>query len=216
MCTKAIKRKMKFYRLPWNKEKTDYLIKYWPHWGTYGIATQLHLTRTQVKGKADKLKLKMLPKTERICILCKTDFQFARRAGFLCKKCFSNRRKENRKKEERTLRQWIADSLRTLKYRSKEPCDLTIEYMIGLWEQQKGKCYYSELTLQSPHYGSGRSPNAASVDRIDPKRGYIQGNVVWSAWACNIGKWEMSVKEYIEICRAVVTHYDSFLPITSQ
>jgi len=43
------------------------MAEWWPHFGTYYIADKLRLSRGQVKAKADKMGLRMLPKYERRC-----------------------------------------------------------------------------------------------------------------------------------------------------
>lgn len=66
---------VKFYRFPWNKENVEYLIKWWPHFGTPTISKELNIPKKTIKNKVNKLKLKLLSKSERICVYCKKNFQ---------------------------------------------------------------------------------------------------------------------------------------------
>jgi hypothetical protein len=84
-------------KFKWTEKNVQILKEYWPHWGTEKTSTILQLTDLQVKSKADKLNLKMLPKNQRLCICCNTKFQCSRRYGLSCRECYLENRKENRK-----------------------------------------------------------------------------------------------------------------------
>ncbi len=53
--------------------------------------------------------------------------------------------------------------------------------------------------------GAGGTHFAPSPDRIDPPKGYVEGNVRWVLWAVNRAKGEMPEALFIKICRAVVS-----------
>lgn len=195
---------MKYYKLPWTKENVDFLEVWWPHFGTIKIAEILNLKRSQIKAKVNKLKLRLHLKHERLCINCKKDYQYTRSAGLYCKVCHLAKRKELRSTTEINLEQWISSATNTARHRSKCVSDLTSEYMIELWNKQQELCYYSGIQMLTPKYGSGRSPYSPSIDRLDSNKGYLKGNVVWCIWACNAGKTQMSVEDYINVCKNVV------------
>jgi hypothetical protein len=116
----------KFYRYPWTREKVDILIQYWPHFGTWGTIRLLSdLTSAQIKAKATKLKLHLLPKNERLCFECRTKYQFARRAGLRCKQCYLSKRKDIRSSKQYDFNQWMQEVARTCRYRSKEDSWIT-------------------------------------------------------------------------------------------
>lgn len=202
-----------YYRKPWTKEKVEQLIKWWPHFGTYGAAVILNLTRVQVKSKVDRLKLKLLPKNERLCFKCELNYQSKRSYGLLCKKCHLLKRKETRKNEKTDLHSMAKRTLNTLKYRSKEKSDLDINYLLALWEKQDGKCYYSGIEMIIPSYGISRNPYVASIDRLDSSIGYVKENIVWATWICNAGKNTLTPKQYIELCHTVANKNPSTLDI---
>lgn len=77
--------------------------------------------------------------------------------------------------------------------------DLDIDYVRSLWEKQQGKCALSGVTLG--FIGAGWS--AASLDRIDPAKGYIKGNVQWVCWRVNDAKSNMSSEDFITMCHAI-------------
>lgn len=50
------------------------------------------------------------------------------------------------------------------------------------------------------------NPKAASLDRIDSKRGYTEGNVQWVHKSVNLAKNSLSEVEFIMLCHAVTNH----------
>jgi len=180
------------------------MLKWWPHFGTQGIEVLFDksLSRKQIKSKATKLGLTLLPKDARLCVDCREEFQFARYAGLRCRACHLSRRKKVRKRPQ-TLEQWIGFAVNTAKYLSKGTYNLTKEYMVALWHKQNGCCFYSGIEMRFPEYGTGRHPFSPSVDRINPKGDYVQGNVVWATWICNAGKSDISVDDYVKLCQKV-------------
>ncbi len=92
------------------------------------------------------------------------------------------------------------------------PFDLTTDYLIELFIKQQRMCYYTdkELTLVS-FRGDGKRvvnlPNyhyQASLDKLEPKKGYVKGNVVWCGWLVNTCKNLMNENEFYELCKTVV------------
>jgi hypothetical protein len=63
--------------------------------------------------------------------------------------------------------------------------------------------------MREPHYGAGRMSDVASLDRVEPLKGYTKGNVVWVRWCCNMAKGTLSVSDFIEMCRAVANHAEA-------
>lgn len=82
-------------------------------------------------------------------------------------------------------------------------CDLTIEYLRDLWERQSGRCALSNIPLSHPT--ETRNINImASVDRINPKEAYKQGNVQYVSCALNYAKsskGDESVRELIKLIK---------------
>lgn len=240
----------KYYRKPWTKDKVKLMEQFWPHFGTYGMEKLLNLDRKQIKCKATRMGLHILPLQERLCIDCRKEYQQER---LRCHKCHLAKRKLRRENSRMSLEQWIGLMVNTVRYRSKSPkletiddmidyfknmsnfkgpdkkakpllswtklllsiakkraipsSDLTTEYMVELWNNQKGKCYYSGIEMVPHVNGTGRSPYSPSIDRVVPSKGYVKGNVVWTCWACNAGKSIFSVEEYVSTCQAVVDNF---------
>ncbi len=197
-------------KIKWSEKDIQILKEYWPHWGTEKAASILQLTELQVKSKADKLRLTMLPKNQRRCICCNTKYQSSRRYGLSCRDCYLENRKEMRKLYKKPMRMWITELLRSLKYRSIDECDLTVDYMMSLWNEQDGKCMYTSFDMREPcFYGLGRSYYSASVDRIDSNRGYIKGNIVWCCFGANLAKSDFDLDEFINNCGTIYNNKEN-------
>lgn len=73
------------------------------------------------------------------------------------------------------------------------------------WETQKGLCYYTGLpmTLSNEYH---IDPNVMTVDRIDPSKGYIQGNLALCCSLANRMKQDMSIEKLKEMCQTILKH----------
>lgn len=79
------------------------------------------------------------------------------------------------------------------------PFDLDQQYLIDLWNQQNGLCYYTSLPMTGCSATDGRlSHNIPSIDRRTPNLGYTKGNVVWCLLGVNAFKSTMTEIEFLE------------------
>lgn len=194
----------------WQTLEVAYLKKTYPHCGTVLFTKKFpNIPLCKVRSKCNKMGLTELPKKERVCIECGCFPQLDR--YFLCRSCFNMERKKRRRTYSFSQRSRFLELLRTCRYRSKEPCDLTVEFLELLWQQQGGLCFYSGLPMVFEGYGRGRNPFSLSIDRKDSSRGYKKDNVVLCCWSVNAGKHFMSVEEYVAVCEAVVQHQRKYL-----
>lgn len=80
-----------------------------------------------------------------------------------------------------------------------------------LYVKQECKCALSGLpikianTVKEDMLGE----TTASLDRIDPKKGYTRDNVQWVHKWINAMKWDLEQEEFIEFCEAVVKHKEN-------
>lgn len=77
--------------------------------------------------------------------------------------------------------------------------DLDTDYMYQLFKQQEGKCALSGVDLSL----TKNDLNVLSIDKIEPSKGYVKGNVQWLSWATNRAKGEMPQQKFIELCQKV-------------
>ena len=81
--------------------------------------------------------------------------------------------------------------------------NITIEYLWDLLIQQNKKCKLSGLHLEFSEIRKDKSNQTASIDRIDSKIGYIEGNVQWVHKQINIMKNKISDEKFIWFCEQV-------------
>jgi hypothetical protein len=85
------------------------------------------------------------------------------------------------------------------------PCNLTLDYMHGLYNSQRGLC---SLTHRVMSLGEGEDRiadiNAMSVDRLEPKLGYVKGNVRLVTIQANIAKNKWNITDLMAFCNDVI------------
>lgn len=74
------------------------------------------------------------------------------------------------------------------------PFDLDAEYLKSIWT---GVCPALGITLSLPLQKNavGGRPNSANLDRLDPTKGYVKGNVSWISGRANRIKYDATVQE---------------------
>lgn len=83
---------------------------------------------------------------------------------------------------------------------------ITPDHMMSVLHRQGGRCPLTGLQITFST-GSGVVFTNASLDRIDPSKGYIQGNVrVVTLWA-NLARNVMSDEDFLFFCNLVSTHH---------
>jgi len=100
---------------------------------------------------------------------------------------------------------WFLARVRSREH--KKANDLTLEYLKEIWEQQKGICCFTgwkmHLPLGTAKWGNEPKPQRASLDRIDSKKGYIQGNVRFVCVIANYAKNDFDDTDVLAFCKAV-------------
>lgn len=80
------------------------------------------------------------------------------------------------------------------------------------WDKQRGLCPYTGWAMLNPDKPARvgaplpKVPHRASLDRVDPSRGYVPGNVAFIALLANYAKndWDSSV--VVDFAQAVAAH----------
>lgn len=70
-------------------------------------------------------------------------------------------------------------------------------YLAALWHWQNGLCFYTDKPMKMG-LGVGRDPYGVSIDRVDPSRGYEEGNVVLACARVNSVKNDLTPAEMAE------------------
>lgn len=196
----------------WTEEKKTFLTDNYPHFGGLWVADRLGITIKQVRHKANRLGLLLLDREQRRCVNCNEidirDNGNGRRSGLRCLKCYSERKKLRRRENGKPRKERWAELLRSARKRSSKHCDLTVEYLEELYNKQEGKCAYSGIQMEFAKWGSGRKHYSVSLDQIVPGGGYTRDNVALVCWVVNSGKSNMSLNEYVAVCKSIACHCD--------
>jgi hypothetical protein len=111
------------------------------------------------------------------------------------------------------IAKFFADTRRCAKSRAKRPeynCafdeNITIDYLIGLYYAQEGKCALTGQTMElirGGDWNGGKNPNGCSIDRINPAEGYYIGNVQLSCGKYNVIRGNMTMAQWREMGRMI-------------
>jgi hypothetical protein len=115
-----------------------------------------------------------------------------------CKSCASTFSVKWQALKKSTLVGQLEYLLRSAKSRaraSEVPFDLGIDFLIKLHEDQNGVCSVTKLRFCNEPTESHASPYALSIDRIQPKKGYVEGNVQLVLLAVNLAKNDWPVQD---------------------
>lgn len=132
---------------------------------------------------------------------------------YICKKCTTERQREHyskldiNKKLETCLRFRLLGA-KDRATRNNIPFDLDLQYIISLWETQKGLCALSELPMTC-ELKQGRTSTNVSIDKIDKNLGYVKGNIQLVCMACNQIKSDLLEDEMYNFCKNIVKVYEN-------
>ena len=138
------------------------------------------------------------------CSDCGVVFQTKGHSSYRCSTCKTEykRRKEYNDPEGR-MKALCKVSLQRAR-RGNFPHDLTPEFLMTLWDEFDGCCSLTGMEFDLTNYGDKyqRSPQTPSIDKIDPKRGYVQGNVRLVTWHMNAALSEYGTEEFERLAKA--------------
>jgi hypothetical protein len=83
----------------------------------------------------------------------------------------------------------------------------SVDALEVLWPVQQGRCALTgwDMTME---LGKGSVPTNCSIDRINSKLGYEVGNVQLVCRAANVAKSDLSLSDFLLLCRSVVEAND--------
>lgn len=88
---------------------------------------------------------------------------------------------------------------RAAKYSQPAP-DIDEDFLYALMNTQERKCAATGISFVIDK----KHPLCPSLDKIEPEKGYVRGNVQWLSWAANRAKGDLSNMDFIEMCKRVV------------
>lgn len=87
--------------------------------------------------------------------------------------------------------------------RKEEKQDIPIDYLMDLWESQKGLCALSGVPMTHIR-GQGNVGTNISIDKIDPNKGYLKGNIQLVCRVINHMKWTSNLSELTWWCSRIL------------
>lgn len=81
--------------------------------------------------------------------------------------------------------------------------DIDLHFISTLLKEQAYCCAISKVKLTFTK-GEGHIPTNASIDRIDPRKGYTKDNIQIVAWQVNVMKSNLGTTQLAEWCRLVL------------
>jgi len=74
--------------------------------------------------------------------------------------------------------------------------------LVALWNKQKGKCFYTNQNISLQR--GPREFDGISLDKMNPQKGYVSGNVVWTTKRTNIMKGNATVPEFLNTMKQIL------------
>lgn len=126
-----------------------------------------------------------------------------------CIKCSGKNKRKNKSKhwkgyEEISGQFW--NQYKTAAAARQIIFNITQKYSWDLFLNQNKKCALTGESLEMPqrNYINKNLEGSASIDRIDSKIGYIEGNIQWVLKDINRMKWDIPEKQFIEFCSKII------------
>jgi hypothetical protein len=128
-----------------------------------------------------------------------------------CKKCESaivctyqsrpgvRKHRNEQRKNDKTVKRWIQERISAWRKKTLNS-DLTTEYLLKVYEGQSGRCYYTNALLEvfKDEEWRLRYQQSISIDRLDPDKGYMQGNVAFCLYVVNTMKGTLTEKQFYD------------------
>jgi hypothetical protein len=83
--------------------------------------------------------------------------------------------------------------------------NVTIDYLVGIYHGQNGKCYHTgeTMTLERGYVEGAVVPELCTPDRIDNRKGYEIGNIILACDGINRMRSDMDLKKFQTLCKKI-------------
>jgi hypothetical protein len=105
-------------------------------------------------------------------------------------------------KRTKTVRAYLSYLRSKALSRGKSQEVISLDALELLWNNQAGKCALTGWDMTT-ELGKGTVPTNCSIDRIRSDVGYEVGNVQLVCRAANVAKSDLSMSDFIALCRSV-------------
>lgn len=123
----------------------------------------------------------------------------------LCKRTYSTNHNRDRRHSDPAYRLWF--STRVTSNTKGLEHSILVEDVKSVFTEI---CPYLNIALNYDRHERGKVPrDAATVDRIDPTKGYIPGNIQILSFAANRMKSNFPIPELIEIAKRILSIHDN-------
>lgn len=134
--------------------------------------------------------------------------KYRKEISYMCKECKKKVRKEKVKElsDAESLLETMKIRLNDARNRAKKKnlyFDLTLDGLMGLWTQQKGKRALTGFDM-TYRYVCNKYKYSVSLDRINPEKGYTLDNLQLVCHAANMMKGTFSEDELLKFCNAII------------
>lgn len=122
------------------------------------------------------------------------------RLNSICRICAGSRNKLSKSKIKDIVHDCYKKSEKSARHRKKE-WGISFDYYKKLIEKQRGRCFYTgnELSFVSEKGNNNR----VTIDRVDPKLGYTEDNVVLCTRAVNAMKQDLTFDVFCEMVELI-------------
>lgn len=136
----------------------------------------------------------------------------------MCKQCYNSHESVRKSEGKRKARMQEAIQNSDIEYYLKRRLggykrnsqkknvkfDLTVEFLLELWNKQKGCCYYTGMEMKKAIKQAGSHDwDSPSLDRLEPSKGYVVGNVVFCTYAVNSFKQSLNEKQFKDVLKSI-------------
>ena len=107
------------------------------------------------------------------------------------------------------IRFHVQEKISTWRKASCVQSDLTVDYLVNLYNQQNCRCYYTNKEMVFGWVNGKVHHTSLSLDKLDPSKGYVQGNVVWCTYLTNTMKQDLNEQQFYEAISLILTNKEN-------
>lgn len=126
-----------------------------------------------------------------------------------CKPCDKIYQAADKKRQRNSPELYCKRIIAPLKSRAKEQnvaFDLTGQQLYNILVEQNFLCFYTKGVLDFSVVAEKSSyphRNMPSVDKIEPKLGYVVDNIAWTYYFVNRAKNDLNLEEFLGLCETI-------------